>query len=62
MKRSFTASAWQEGEWYIAQFVQVDVAVKEQRKMRLSIIRGTPLNCTSRLQSPASYRTFAISK
>ena len=26
MKQSFTASVWQEGEWYIAQFIQVDVA------------------------------------
>lgn len=26
MKRQFTASVWQEGEWYIAQCVEVDVA------------------------------------
>jgi hypothetical protein len=26
MKQWFTASIWQEGEWYIAQCVQVDVA------------------------------------
>ena len=26
MKQSFTASIWQEGEWYIAQCTQVDVA------------------------------------
>jgi predicted RNase H-like HicB family nuclease len=26
MKRSFTASLWQEGEWYVAQCMQVDVA------------------------------------
>ncbi len=26
MKQSFTASVWQEGEWYIAQCMQVDVA------------------------------------
>ena len=26
MKQSFTASVWQEGEWYIAQCIQVDVA------------------------------------
>lgn len=26
MKQSFSASIWQEGEWYIAQCVQVDVA------------------------------------
>ena len=26
MKQSFTASVWQEGEWYIAQCTQVDVA------------------------------------
>ena len=26
MKQSFTASIWQEGEWYIAQCIQVDVA------------------------------------
>ena len=26
MKRSFTASIWQEGEWYVAQCMQVDVA------------------------------------
>ena len=26
MKKTFTASVWQEGEWYIAQCMQVDVA------------------------------------
>lgn len=26
MKQSFTASVWQEGEWYIAQCIQIDVA------------------------------------
>ena len=26
MKQSFTTSVWQEGEWYIAQCIQVDVA------------------------------------
>ena len=26
MKQSFTASLWQEGDWYIAQCTQVDVA------------------------------------
>jgi len=26
MKQSFTASVWQEGEWYIAQCIDVDVA------------------------------------
>jgi predicted RNase H-like HicB family nuclease len=26
MKKTFTASIWQEGEWYIAQCMQVDVA------------------------------------
>ncbi len=26
MKQSFSASIWQEGDWYIAQCIQVDVA------------------------------------
>jgi predicted RNase H-like HicB family nuclease len=26
MKRQFTASVWQEGEWFVAQCLQVDVA------------------------------------
>ena len=26
MKRKFTASTWQEGQWFIAQWVEVDVA------------------------------------
>ncbi len=26
MKRAFTASVWQEGEWYVAQALEVDVA------------------------------------
>ncbi|MDQ6603365.1 MAG: type II toxin-antitoxin system HicB family antitoxin [Chloroflexota bacterium] len=26
MKQMFTASVWREGEWYIAQCLQVDVA------------------------------------
>lgn len=26
MKQQFSASVWQEGEWFIAQCVQVDVA------------------------------------
>ena len=26
MKRRFSASIWQEGEWFIAQCIQVDVA------------------------------------
>ena len=26
MKRMFTASVWQEGEWYVAQAIEVDVA------------------------------------
>jgi len=26
MKRSFNAATWQEGEWFIAQCIEVDVA------------------------------------
>ena len=26
MKSMFTASVWQEGEWYVAQAIEVDVA------------------------------------
>ena len=26
MQRTFTASVWQEGEWYLAQALEVDVA------------------------------------
>jgi predicted RNase H-like HicB family nuclease len=26
MKRTFTASIWQEGDWYVAQCLEVDVA------------------------------------
>lgn len=26
MKKTFTASVWQEGEWFIAQCIEVDVA------------------------------------
>lgn len=26
MKRTFTASVWQEGEWYVAQAIEVDLA------------------------------------
>ena len=26
MKRKYTASVWQEGEWFVAQCMQVDVA------------------------------------
>ena len=26
MKRNFSASVWQEGEWFIAQCIKVDVA------------------------------------
>ena len=26
MKQTFTASVWQEGEWYVAQCVEVDIA------------------------------------
>ena len=26
MKRKFTASVWQEGEWYVARALEVDVA------------------------------------
>jgi predicted RNase H-like HicB family nuclease len=26
MKQKFSASIWQEGEWYIAQCIQIDVA------------------------------------
>jgi predicted RNase H-like HicB family nuclease len=26
MKRTFTASLWQEGSWYVAQCLEVDVA------------------------------------
>ena len=26
MKRSFSATTWQEGEWFIAQCIEVDVA------------------------------------
>ena len=63
MKQSFTASVWQEGEWYIAQCIQADVASQgATAKMRLSIICATLLNCTSRRQSPQSYRTFVISE
>ncbi len=30
MKRTFTASVWQEGEWHIAQALEVDVASQGQ--------------------------------
>ena len=26
MKRTFTASIWQEGDWYVAQCLEVDIA------------------------------------
>lgn len=26
MKRSFRASVWQEGEWFVAQCIEVDIA------------------------------------
>ena len=26
MRRAFTASVWQEGDWYVAQALEVDVA------------------------------------
>jgi len=26
MKRNFSASVWQEGEWFIAQCIEIDVA------------------------------------
>ena len=26
MKRTFTASVWQEGEWYVAEAIEVDLA------------------------------------
>lgn len=26
MKRAFTASVWQEGDWYVAQCLEIDVA------------------------------------
>ena len=26
MKRSFTASVWREGEWYVAQCLEIDIA------------------------------------
>lgn len=30
MKRHFTASIWREGEWYIAQCLEVDVASQSE--------------------------------
>jgi predicted RNase H-like HicB family nuclease len=30
MRRTFTASLWQEGEWYVAQCREVDVASQGQ--------------------------------
>ena len=32
MKRAFTASVWREGEWYIAQCLEVDVASQGESK------------------------------
>ncbi len=28
MKRTFTASVWREGEWYVSQCLEVDVAAQ----------------------------------
>lgn len=30
MKQTFTASVWQEGDWYVAQCLEVDVASQGQ--------------------------------
>ena len=32
MKRTFTASIWQEGKWYIAQCVEIDIASQGKTK------------------------------
>ena len=32
MKRTFTASVWKEGDWYVAQCVEVDVASQGRTK------------------------------
>ena len=52
MKRSFTISVSQEGEWYVAQWMQVDVASQARQKMRLLRTCATLSNFTSHRQSP----------
>jgi predicted RNase H-like HicB family nuclease len=32
MKRTFSASVWQEGVWYVAQCLEVDVASKSEEE------------------------------
>ena len=34
MMREFAASVWQEGDWYVAQALEVDVARVNRRKKR----------------------------
>ena len=42
MMRTFSASVWQEGEWYIAQALEVDVASQgESQEEALANLRET---------------------
>ena len=41
MMRTFTASVWQEGEWYVAQALEADVASQgESEEAALENLRG----------------------
>jgi len=40
MKRTFTASVWQEGQWFVAQCLEVDVASQgETERQALANLR-----------------------
>ena len=45
----FTASIWQEDEWFVAQCIEVDVASRGKVKKKRSGIFERRLNCTSLL-------------
>jgi predicted RNase H-like HicB family nuclease len=60
MKQSFTASVWQEGEWYIAQCIRVDVA--NQGATEDEALDNLRDALELHFTSPASYSTFVIPK
>jgi hypothetical protein len=62
MKRPFAASVWQEGEWYVSQCLEVDIASQgESEEEALSNLRKH-WNCTSSRHRPRVRQGYARSR
>ena len=60
MKRSFAATVWREGSWFVSQCLEVDVASQgETEEEALANLHKKHWNCTLSRHKPGALRRFA---